>query len=70
MEIAIAITDQLLYNSEVDEVNTEKLKVEGGSCFTGLIEIYKKSGTLAPFYGLIEADDFEREYGFVIETIQ
>ena len=64
MSVKIKITQPALYERQVSAVDTNKLKAESDTQFTGLIEIHRKHQNMAPFYGLIEADDFEREYGF------
>ncbi len=64
MRVGIQITDQTLYKALVDHVELENLTVESGEIFTGHIQVYRKTGTVKPFYGLLEACDFEEEFGF------
>lgn len=68
MSIEIEITNQTLYEELVSAVNIDRLTIEDGGVYTGLIEIYKKDKGWSPFYGLIGSEDFKEDFGFILKT--
>ena len=68
MEVAILITNREKYTQKVEKVELDKLTAESADIFTGAVHVTTKRGTIVPFYGLIEAKDFEGRFGFVLTT--
>lgn len=70
MGITVEVTNRQLYESKVELVDFEGLTAESEELFNGLLKIYLKQSGVAPFYGLIEADDFKNEYGFILKPMK
>lgn len=68
MEVTLHITNSELFEQKVDQVDLNGLSEEAAAVFNGLIRIYTRDGRIVPFYGLIEADDFESDFGFVLKA--
>lgn len=66
MVVTIKITNPERYNQQVIQVDTHGLIAETKAVFNGSIQIHKRDGSCVPFYGFIEADDFEERFGFVL----
>lgn len=64
--VTINITNPQLYHRHVTSVDIQGLKIESHEVFNGSILIHKTDGSCIPFYGFIEADDFEERFGFVL----
>ncbi len=69
MGIQVKIRNKEVFQSRVGRVDVEGLKCEGTGVFSGGVCIYTLQGGLSPFYGLINANDFEEEYGFRLITL-
>ncbi len=66
--VVAKITDHGKYDLLVRRVETDDLKTMSPEVFTGSITIVKKDGGFVPFFGHIEADYFEKDFGFVLEA--
>ncbi len=65
MEVEVKVTNPALYKEMVSEVNLD-LQILDSETFNGGICIMRKDNLTVPFYGLIEAKDYESKYGFVL----
>ena len=66
--VVAKITDHGKYDLLVRRVETDDLKTMSPEVFTGSITIVKKDGGFVPFFGHIEADYFEKDFGFRLEA--
>ena len=70
MKAAFRVTNPQLFNETVAEVEFLNLKPESENVFSGGINICTKANGVQPFFGLVYANDFETNYGFVIESVE
>ncbi len=69
MSVSITITDSVLYQNTVKLVE-HNLTASSAEVFEGRIMICTCERGFIPFYGLIEPNDFEEEFGFVLEQTE
>ncbi|OEK01151.1 hypothetical protein BFP97_06345 [Roseivirga sp. 4D4] len=67
-EVVIQITDPKKFYRTVRNVDLSSLNSEGNDVFGGGIYIHTTYDQVFPFYGLIRANDFKSEYGFILKT--
>jgi hypothetical protein len=71
MRVLIKFSNPELFENLVQEVDCNGLTAltseEEPIGFEGIILIHTKDGKVHPFYGFIEADSFEEDYGFILE---
>lgn len=65
MEVEVKVTNPALFKKVVSTVNLD-LQILDSETFNGSLCINRKDAQTVPFYGLIEADDYESDYGFVL----
>ncbi len=66
MAVNLKISDPERYGSQVKKVVFD-LEAMDQETFTGSLCIYLQDNKVVPFYGLIEATDYEDTYGFVFQ---
>ncbi len=64
--ISISIVNQELFNRTIQNIDTSGLVAVAQGRFSGTITIYKNN-TVMPVFGLLDADEFEKEYGFILK---
>ena len=63
MKAIVQITNKELYHSKVAEIE-HRLEVLDEHCFSGQLQIQTINGSCIPYYGLLSAEDYEKDYGF------
>lgn len=70
MEEWIKVTDKEKFEKTIKEIDATNLKVSNTDEFEGGIYITLNNGQIIPNYGLIKVDEFEKEFGFVLEATE
>ena len=65
MEVEVQITKPKRYKEKVTNVYLD-LKILDSDRFSGSVCIDRKDQSSIPYYGLIEANEYEQEYEFVL----
>lgn len=74
MSVFIEITNEELYQRLVKGVELKGLKgensTERGDVFDGPIQIFTNDDRVRPWFGFLEADAFEDQYGFMLKFVK
>lgn len=66
MAAKLKVTDRTKFDQTIQSVDFKDLHYQGANIFSGSVLMYTTDDNIIPYHGLIYANDFERDYGFVI----
>jgi len=63
MRAVVQVTNKPLYESKVADLE-HQLEILDAELFSGQVLIHTHQGHCIPFYGLLSAEEYEKDYGF------
>ncbi len=70
MQSYIEVTDQEKFDQTIKEISITHFEDLGDLKVDGELYITTTSDQVLPHYGILEADEFEKEFGFILRTSQ
>lgn len=64
LEVISEVVSPEVYGESVVLVDCSKLNVDSNGVINGQLLINMKGGSVKPFFGIFDKDEFEGEYGF------